>query len=660
MLIFLAALPLLYPYLSGVLTRNQTISAEAVDPNSVPNLPLSPAALLGYANIVLGAAAAGDFAQAQNLTVYINSLPPTIEHNLKTYLKQTAELVSIIESLKDGLDALSTLLQNGQTSQARALVSRIDSELNDASSRVGLLYAAVDRIASIYNIDVSTQRARLDSLASILTQFKQLLQSLKNSLQKLDKRIATRLTINVTPNPVWINGTIRISGILKQSNGTELGRRIVELWVNATRIRQLRSDKEGNFAWTYDVSSNRYSALAIYARYVATGSDTNSYRPTISDTVIVPVRFYGVKLAALPSNTRVYVTETFSVRGTLANAIQQPLAKETIALMIDGKAASSTRTSTSGSYVLTSSFPQGTIAGYHTILVEFNPASGVYGSTSVTLGMQVYYVPSTLAVTSGLSSFTLSGQAITLGGTVTVDAKPFSQGWIIALVGERELGRVPVGGGGSFQLPISIPIDLSGQNALTIVFAPEEPWILSNSASVELNIMNSGLFGFASIGLVAAVVALIRPAREKRRENGQRVRNAYVATVLAIEQLEAKTVPAPVTINLARLRAFTDPRRCVQETYWESRRVIVEALNETTAPNETHREVASRLNIKLGEAATPFSLLTLLFEVAEYSQHEITSRAAYDAIHYLTQIAQTLNLQPKQFINGNSSGESDA
>jgi hypothetical protein len=258
--------------------------------------------------------------------------------------------------------------------------------------------------------------------------------------------------------------------------------------------------------------------------------------------------------------------------------------------------------------------------------------------------MEVYYMPSTVTVTSVPPSLTLSGQTITLDGNVKVNAKAFSQGLVTAFMGDRELGRANVGQGGTFQLPVSVPLDVSGQNVVTVIFSPGEPWILSNQASAELNVMNSGLLGFASTGLATAVVTLSTrtieltpPSRKKRRESEQ----------LALEQLRAETVPT-VTIHLARLTAFTDPRRCVQETYWESRRAIAEALNETSPANETHREFAGRLSRKLGEAATPFSLLTLLFEVAEYSEHEITAGSAQAAINYLDVIAQRLNLQMRR------------
>jgi hypothetical protein len=644
LLVLLATLPIIYPYLSSILAPSQAIAPEELNPNLLPNLPITPYALLDYANMILASAQAGNFTRAQDLAVYLNDLPPTVEHNLLTYLQQITELVSIIKSIKDRLDALTVLVANGQITQAEGLISQINSALSDASTRLGTLYDALDRIALIYQIDVSQQRTRLDGLASLLTQFRQLLQFLEASLARLDTRTATRLVISVTPNPVWINGTLHIRGILERSNGTGLEGRTVELWVNASQVGRISSGKEGNFTWRYDVSASRYSALAVYARYVPTGNDTNAYRPTVSDMLIVPVMYYGVSLAALASSAKVYVTEGFTVQGDLVNLLQQPLADERIVLTVDGSAVGDTKTDSAGGYAFTSSFPQGTLAGGHSLRVEFNPASGVYGSTGVGIGMEVYYMPSTVTVTSVPPSLTLSGQTITLDGNVTVNAKPFSQGLVTAFMGDRELGRANVGQGGTFQLPISVPLDVSGQNAVTLIFSPGEPWILSNQASAELNVMNSGLLGFASIGLAAAVVTLSTrtieltpPSREKRRESEQ----------LALEQLRAETVPT-VTIHPARLTAFTDPRRCVQETYWESRRAIAEVLNETTPANETHREFAGRLSRKLGEAATPFSLLTLLFEVAEYSEHEITAGSAQAAINYLDVIAQRLNIQMRR------------
>jgi hypothetical protein len=644
LLVLLATLPIMYPYLSSILAPSQAIGPEELNPNLLPNLPITPSALLGYANMILASAQAGNFTRAQDLAVYLNDLPPTVEHNLLTYLQQITELVSIIKSIKDRLDALTVLVANGQITQAERLISQINSALSDASTRLGTLYEALDRIALIYQIDVSQQRTRLDGLASLLTQFRQLLQSLEASLARLDTRTATRLAISVTPNPVWINGTLQIRGILERSNGTGLEGRTVELWVNASQVGRISSGKEGSFTWRYDVSASRYSALAVYARYVPSGNDTNAYRPTVSDMVIVPVMYYGVTLAALASSAKVYVTEGFTVQGNLVNLLQQPLADERIVLTVDGSAVGDTQTDSAGGYAFTSSFPQGTLAGGHSLRVEFNPALGVYGSTGVGIGMEVYYMASTVTVTSVPPSLTLSGQTITLDGNVTVNAEPFSQGLVTAFMGDRELGWANVGQGGTFQLPVSVPIDVSGQNVVTVIFSPGEPWILSNQASAELNVMNSGLLGFASIGLVAAVVTLSTrtieltpPSRKKRRESQQ----------LALEQLRAETVPT-VTIHPARLTASTDPRRCVQETYWESRRAIAEALNETSPANETHREFAGRLSRRLGEAATPFSLLTLLFEVAEYSEHEITAGSAQAAINYLDVIAQRLNLQMRR------------
>jgi hypothetical protein len=86
----------------------------------------------------------------------------------------------------------------------------------------------------------------------------------------------------------------------------------------------------------------------------------------------------------------------------------------------------------------------------------------------------------------------------------------------------------------------------------------------------------------------------------------------------------------------------------VQETYWETRRLLIEVLHVEESPSETSREFAAKINPKLADAATPFSLLTLLFEVAEYSEHEISRQRADVAVNYAVLVAEALNVPVKR------------
>jgi len=155
--------------------------------------------------------------------------------------------------------------------------------------------------------------------------------------------------------------------------------------------------------------------------------------------------------------------------------------------------------------------------------------------------------------------------------------------------------------------------------------------------------MNSGLLGFASVAFVAAAFTLstrttdLTPNLRRRRGGGEE-------PSAAPEQTPTQTAPVPTIIHLVRLGQFKDPRRRVQEMYWESRREIARTLHETALPSETHREFAKRLNEKLNDAATPFSLLTLVFEVAEYSEHEMTEEDVSAAFTDMIQIAEKLNI----------------
>ena len=659
LLVFLATFPVTYPYLSSLLMQKQA-EPNAIDLSTVQEVPLSPELLLGYADVALQSVQAGDFTQAQIVLGYISYLPPNIENNLRIYLTQIAELVSVIISLKDGLDALKQLVENGQIVSAQGNVTRIESMLNDASSRLELLYSALDQAAIIYRIDVSRQRDHLDALSSMLARFRQTLESLIGMLSALDKRTATALTVSASPNPVWVNGTLLITGLLKLSNETGLGGRVVEIWVNGFKASEMSLDSDGRFEWNYSVSEHRFRSLDVYARYMPVGEDTKMLRPATSEMVTVSVMFFPVILTATISATSVHVLQSFTVQGRLTNEIRQPLANEPVQLLVDGNYANSSETDASGAYAMTGSFQTGSIEGNHTLFVEFSPLRGPYESAQVSpqlgiyeytqsseLQLQLYYDRSSVNLTSEEPAFALSGQTVNLGGIVTVGPDPLSQGVIIATVGENELGQVPVGNGGIFTIPLSIPIDVSGMSEINLTFVPETPWVTGNSASVSLNIMNTGLIGFGSVALVASVVVLstqtiqMTPSPSRRRREDEQIE---------VERLEAdtKTVPSAVTIHLGRLKALLDPRICVQETYWETRLLLVQALNEDEQPSETPSEFAAKLTPRLGDAASPFSLLTLLFEVAQYSQHAISRQQADVVVNNAVLVAESIQVPVKR------------
>jgi hypothetical protein len=249
--------------------------------------------------------------------------------------------------------------------------------------------------------------------------------------------------------------------------------------------------------------------------------------------------------------------------------------------------------------------------------------------------MHLYYVQPSLNVISPALGLVLSGQTVSLTGIVTVDAKPFSQGSIIALLGEQEIGSILVGKDGVFTIPLNIPIDVSGLSAIRIVLSPGEPWIINTAATIQLNVINSGLLTLSSAAFVAAVVTLsqtteIPSSRTKRRENEQ----------TALQETRADIVPFPPTLHLARLREIAEPRIQVREAYWETRLILAKTLHERELQSETPREFASRVNSRLGETAATFALLTMLFESAEYSLHE---PVGHDCLEYASQIAARVN-----------------
>jgi hypothetical protein len=117
------------------------------------------------------------------------------------------------------------------------------------------------------------------------------------------------------------------------------------------------------------------------------------------------------------------------------------------------------------------------------------------------------------------------------------------------------------------------------------------------------------------------------------------------------EKTKAKeeAASASVEFRLDYLKGLDDARTCLKETYWETRRVLVTLLKDTVGQSETHREYEMRISGRLApDAVKPFSTMTRLFELAEYSQHPLSCIEADMSINIGVLIAETMNVEIKK------------
>jgi len=608
--------------------------------------------LLEYASAALRSMREGNYTEAQAVMGMMVRLPPNVEHNLKTFITLVNELATILDSSNTGLDELQELIGDGAVASARQKIPQVESLLSDASNRLELLFSSLDRINAVYRIDVGAPRKELQALALVLQEYERRLVELKALLQETDVRVETQLNLSVTPNPVWVEKNVTITGQLV-SRGVGLAGRIVELWIAAPAYARYRVtlDQNGAFESTYQVSSSqRLSNLKIFTRYLPAGDDLQTFRPARSKTITVAVNYYPVRLTVIPSSERVHVLEEFTVEGKLTDASGHPLASETVQLMIDNSTVMVVQTNEVGAYHVTTSFPSTAREGAHDLYARFNPTGGIYAAaSSEKMQIQLYYLRPTIRPAGG-EILAFSGQSLVMEGRLELDSKPLSQGLVVAYLEGQELSRALSDANGLFKMTFVVPFDATGDNALKIVFVPKAPWFTSTASSVILRVLNTAITALG-IGVVACVGLIItgrslrpRPQLELPRAPTMRPKPETIVE----RKLEAKTIaPRRLTpLRAADLRKFEDPRVCVRETYWIVRGVLAETLHDPGRVSETHREYAARVTRILDSAAsTAFSSLTRLFELAEYSQHPLSRTEAAEAIDHGILVSELMNVK---------------
>jgi hypothetical protein len=663
LLVLLGTAPVTYSYLASMLALKLGTRTSAVDFASASENAPPPEMLLAYADISSQRAAEGNYTEAKRLLGMASGFSGNAEHNLMTYVTLLHELVLTLDSLKPRLDQLQDLIAAGSVTQARSNATQIESLIGDGSRRLDLLFSSLDRMGTIYPVDVGNQRRDLETISGRLQSFKERLANLKDQLDAMDGRAATELNLQVYPSAVQAEGTVDVSGEL-QSGDIGLGGRIVQLWVNGVRVADIALNVLGRFAWRYVVSNgSRADKLELYACYLPIGEDVSRFRPAKSETATVPVDYRTVTLTISASAKRVLVLENFSVQGQLVDALGNPLAAKTVDLLVDGQLVKDCVTNQTGKYIMDTALPPEMPEEEHQVRTRFDPRQGIYASAnSESILIQLYYLRPTLSQL-GLSGLTtvggevivFSGQAAQLEGRLEIDSKPFAQGLVIAFLGDRELGRTLSSTSGIFRISISVPFDLSNVNTIMVLFVPASAWMASVTASILVWVLNSAVVMFAGGASISALVVFsgkpISTGSILRRRAATRSR--LDAERIAVEKPEARggTVTAAA---LLPLEAFKDELRLgvrseearpfVKATYWRTRRMFSEVLNVRGERSETPREFTVRVSDKFATVAPSLAALTRLFELAEYSQHAISRIEARQAVDHALGVAEKLYL----------------
>jgi len=565
-----------------------------------------------------------DYENATGLIAELLKRQPNLEHILRTYLVLLREIVENLNSLERTLQEALMLVGNGKLDEARVRIDRAKIVSDETHGKLTAVSASIDRIQSAYGVDLTDQAVLLQILTSRLAEYEAQLQTLEKATSKMDVRKPTYVTIEPSDSTVWVESIVRLTGLLTCDDGP-LPKRTVQFMAPGISwpLQEVFTDHEGSFTTNFLVSPIFGKELALSARYLPLGDDEEIYRPSQSNAVTLQILYYPSRLTIGLSREKIHVEERVYVSGSLASLSGIPLENRTVKLVVGSNILNETTTDERGGYRLSFAFHSLASNGTYPVRTVFTPVTDRHAEVaSEERQVELYYLPTRIRVTH-YSSWSFSGGQISIEGIVDLGSEGLVKKQLVSVfLGGSEVARAEArktGLFGVYKATFSVPLLVSGTQDLTVSLIPPDPWYEPSTTSVRVTIYNSMTLVLSMAAIEACTLIVLRtplPVLLRRRGKPRR------ATVASIEAETVRLLPqqAP-TLDLAWIRGRESNRDRVRATYARAKVFIEYVVGYASKPSGTHWEFLQEVKPMIEGSEPNLQALTLLFEVAEYSNY---------------------------------------
>jgi len=566
----------------------------------------------------------GDYENATGLIAGLLKRRPNLEHILRTYLVLLLETAENLNNLQRILQEAIILVGNGKLDEAKVMTVQAKTVSDETRANLAAASASINRVQSAYGVDLADQASLVQTLTSRLAEYEAQLQILEKATSKMDVRKPTYLMIQPSDSTVWVDSIVRLTGLLTYDEGP-LEKRAVQFMAPGVSwpLQEVFTDHEGRFAADLVMSQIFGKELVVSARYLPLDDDAEIYRPSQSNAVSLQILYYPARLTIKLSREKVHVEEWVHVSGSLASLGNVPLENRTVKLLVESNILNETMTDERGGYRLSFAFHSPASNGTYPVRTVFTPVRDKYAEVaSEKMQVELYYLPTRIRVTR-YSSWSFSGGQSSIEGIVDLGSEGlFKKQLVSVLLGGSEIARAEAKKTGLFRVykaTFSVPLLVSGTQDLTVSLIPPEPWYEPSTTSVRVTIYNSMTVVLSVAAIEACTLIVLRtplPVPLRRRRKPRR------ATVASIEAETVRLLPqqAP-TLDLAWVRGREGNRDRVRATYARAKAFIEYVVGYASKPSGTHWEFLQEVKPMIEGSEPNLRVLTLLFEIAEYSNY---------------------------------------
>ncbi|NLF87824.1 hypothetical protein GX563_03265 [Candidatus Bathyarchaeota archaeon] len=645
-LIILLLAPALVPC---VIVAAQPTQIPHEDPSASQSTLDSLSFLSQYAQI-LSLTASGDYENASQLNELLShiTVPDDLKYIVDRYSNLTQQLINVLHDLDGTLNNASRLLDQNRLGEAKQTLDQagvfvakaqiILGDLKDAtatlSQRLGVFSAsAASQVRDAYN----TLQGMLQRLQDLIDLYHQLLSRTIQRMEETDVKhlTDTSLTLNLNTTSSFVGSYLVASGALT-ANGSALSNREVVLYLDDGKVASASTDVNGAYSTLIRIPYKYVSYVTVYALYSPQSGDKDVYLGSVSADVKVQVLFYRTLLqVALPSVT--YPGLSLNVNGNVTSEEGLPLTDRQIKLALDGQIILQATTGSSGDFSFNTKIAAQEKLGVHSLTVTVG-SSGLYNSISVQGNMTVKKMASTLQISAPSTVILPSG--LFVNGTIRSASGPLVDASVAIRFADTTV-NVKSLRDGTFNATVDIPFStvFAGNQKLTVVVVPNEPWQASAQQTTDIFVLNSVSLGIAVACSLSVVLVMYFRLAGHSRKRGQKAVEAASTFAVPTEEITAQTNQGSTVYKMK----FEGLRGRVLKAYAEALNLVQSVTGEGLMPNMTFREFLQLTKAKLGEAADSFLELTLLAEKSLYSQTDPVESEAEKAEDLANKLRRTMN-----------------
>jgi hypothetical protein len=556
------------------------------------------------------------------------NIPPALNDTINTFVSSSQEICGRMLELDADINHTKQLLQQSRYEEAAPITDQAFQSLSLAEGNLNTIEQANrNTISQFLNASGGTSSLITTSYTNVVGKIQKLhdsLQLYRNLLTEQQTAIANKnslqspvLTLNVTPQQVFVGDMINVDGTLS-ANGHSLADRQISILLNGSQYKSFKTDAQGHYSGSLQVPYLYVSIMQSQALYYPQTADIGIFNSALSSTTNLIINFYTTKLT-LKTEAKAYPGKETAISGQFEYGSSPVPLKRKIEIALDNETVREFEIT--GNFIENITLPGDTGTGKHLITVSVL-ASERYAPVSTDTALNV--AKAIPVISTKMPSFALIPGSFVINGKLDSEIGPVGGAHITTTFAGNKLDVIS-GSDGKFTAAFkqNWGFGLFGTQPLVLKITPQEPSQSTASYSYKIMtvyVVNCGIFFFI-LGFLSVV--LPRSLKQKTRERRQRQLSPETSSIVENRSLSSQIAANPNIMANTSIEVKADDNRLF---YWY--RIVLQLVQKLTGmlvrPNQTLREYIRGTGNVTGPAGKYLLEFTRIVEKALYSPYKVS------------------------------------